>query len=233
MSDPTSAQGAGRHVGSYGRDVNPKLLGTMLLWDIGLPVVGYYLSRTMGLSTFNALLVATGISALRLLWVVWRTKELDPFAAFMLFVFALGTAASFLTGDARYMILKNALLTLIVGVVFLGSCLRGKPLTFAVARRLAGKGHAREDLDRGWAESPELRSRFRQLGWLWGGGLVAEALLRVVIIYTVSVDIAVGASTAVQLVAIALMAWLTINRIKHEREQADAAAGADPAVGTG
>ncbi|MDF8263531.1 VC0807 family protein [Luteipulveratus flavus] len=222
-TDAGPATGA---AGSYGQDVRLGGLVTMLLWDIGLPVLAYYLGRASGLSTFNALLLGTVVSALRLLWVVWRTKELDAFAAFMLFIFSAGTIASFVTGDPRFMLLKNAALTLVAGLVFLASCRFGKPLCYAVARRLAGSAESRADLARGWDESADFRWMFRMLSVFWGLGLIAEALVRVVIIYATSVDVAVAASVAVQVVAFVVMTAVTIRSIKKARSQATAPAPA-------
>ncbi|NNG38927.1 hypothetical protein HJ588_06520 [Flexivirga sp. ID2601S] len=213
-----------KHAGAYGKDVRLAGLVTMLLWDIGLPVVAYYLARAAGMSTFNSLLVGTVVAGMRLLWVAWRTKQVDAFAGFMLFIFAAGTAASFLTGDPRFMLLKNAALTLVAGVVFLGSCRFGKPLTFAVATRLAGSAQDRADLHRGWAESADFRRKFVQLGLLWGIGLIVEALIRVAIIYLTSIDVAVAASVVVQLAAFAIMTVITISGIRQMREEADALA---------
>ncbi|AKU18514.1 hypothetical protein VV02_00895 [Luteipulveratus mongoliensis] len=196
----------------------------MLLLDIGLPVVGYYVARSAGMSTFNSLLVATGVAGVRLLWVMWRTKEIDAFAAFMLFIFAAGTAASFLTGDPRFMLLKNAAVTFVAGVVFLGSCVWGKPLTYAVARRLAGDQESKAELAQGWAESRDFRRKFVQLAAMWGLGLIAEAVIRIVIIYATSVDVAVAASVAVQVLALAVMTAVTIVAIRQARQQAVASA---------
>ncbi|WP_157508983.1 VC0807 family protein [Luteipulveratus halotolerans] len=212
--------------GAYGKDVRLGGLVTMLLWDVGLPVVAYYVARAAGLSTFNALLAGTIVAGLRLLWVMWRTKEVDAFAAFMLFIFAAGTAASFATGDPRFMLLKNAVLTAVAGAVFLGSCRWGKPLCYAVARRLAGSPESRDDLARGWDESAQFRQMFRLLSAFWGFGLVLEALVRVVLIYTTPVDVAVGASVVVQILAFAVMTYVTIRSIKHARAQSELVATA-------
>lgn len=214
--EDTGAKGAG----DYGKDVALSGLVTMLMWDIGLPVIGYYVARAAGMSTFNALLVATVVAALRLLWVVWRTKEIDAFAGFMLFIFAAGTAASFATGDPRFMLLKNALLTLVAGVVFLGSCVWGKPLSYAVARRLAKGEEGKAELTQGWAESADFRRSFKIMSLVWGVGLIVEALVRVGMIYTMDIDLVVAASLVVQVVTFAGLTTWNIRYIKSARAEA-------------
>lgn len=184
----------------------PRRLLMSMFWDVGLAVLAYYGARALGLSEYAALLTGTLASGGRLLWVAVRDRRLDPFAGVLLVLFAAGLALSFVTGDARFLLAKDSAISGVAGLALLGSCLVGKPLCYLAALRMAGP--ARSELAARAAADPALRRRFAQLTLVWGGGLLAEAVLRIAVVYALPIDVAVGASTLLQLTAMGgLIAW--------------------------
>lgn len=130
-----------------------------------------------------------------------RERALNPFAAVMLIVFGLGMATGFVTGDARFLLAVKSLATGVVGVLFLVTAVRGRrPLTLAAQQSWAP--HAAAELARQYAAHPAVRHGHRLCSTVWGLGLVGEALVRVVIITLLPLSAAVGASTALLVVAI-------------------------------
>jgi intracellular septation protein A len=69
---------------------------------------------------FIALLVASLLAAARIGWVAVRERELNPFATVMLVVFGIGLVLAFVSGDPRFLLLKNSVVTGVLGLVFLG-----------------------------------------------------------------------------------------------------------------
>jgi intracellular septation protein A len=195
--------------GAYGGSISMRGLPVMLAYDVGIPVGAYYLARLAGAGTFLALLVATLAAGARLLWTVWRQREVDGFALFMLIVFGGGLVASFWTGDERFLLLKNAVATGFAGVVFALSAAARRPLSYAIAKRMSlGDEQAHRDMIVGWQESRSLRKGFYIMTVVWGTGLVAEAVLRVWVIYQVGVDTAVALTAGIQVGTFALLgAW--------------------------
>lgn len=204
--------------GAYGGRIKLSGLVTMLAWDVGLPLAAYYIARAAGQSAFWSLMAATIVAGLRVAWGAWRHKHVDAFSAFMMTLFALGMVLSAITGDARWLLVKGCVITALAGFVFLGSAALKRPLTLTVGKRLAAKDpESLAELQQGWRESAEFRTGFIQLALLWGFGLVLESVLRLVVIYSTSLDFSVAASAVIQIIAYAAMIAITINRVKAMR----------------
>ncbi|MBV9313626.1 MAG: hypothetical protein JO100_07685 [Pseudonocardia sp.] len=185
-----------------------------MFWDVGLAVVAYYGARAFGASEYTAMLAGTLVSGARVLWVAVSARRLDPFAGFLLLIFGAGFALTFVTGDARFMLVKDSFITALAGLVFLVSCLVRRPLNYYAALRLAGPDGAAKLRAR--AESmPEVRHRFLVMGLVWGVGLLVEASARVPLIYLLSLDVAVGVSTVLQIAAYSLLIGWTVRYVKR------------------
>jgi hypothetical protein len=187
-----------------------------LAWDVGLPLVGYYGMHALGASDWTALLVATGLAGVRLLWVFARNRRVTWFGAVMLAVFGIGLVLVVVGGDPRFILLKDSFTTGGVGIVFLLSLLAARPLTFAALQSWQPAKAA--ELDAIWDDAPGVRRTFRISAIVWGVGLLLEAGLRVPLIYVLPIDVAVGASTGMQIVAFtALGVWNAVYAIRAER----------------
>jgi hypothetical protein len=112
-------------------------------------------------STTTPLLVATLLCGGRLAWVAPRDRTLDPFALFMPVLFGTGLALSFVASDARLLLVKDVATSALAGLLFLGSCVVGRPMTFYAAMRFAGPGHA-ERIRAGWVY-PQARRAFTHM----------------------------------------------------------------------
>lgn len=210
----------GTPAGAYGSRIKLSGLVTMLGWDVGLPLVAYYVGRAAGQTAFWSLMAATIISGLRVAWGAWQHKKIDAFSAFMMTIFGLGMVLSAITGDARWLLVKGCLVTALAGIIFLVSAVLKRPLTFTVGKRLAARDpESLAELEQGWRESAEFRAGFIQLALLWGFGLVIESVVRLVIIYTTSLDFSVAASAVIQIIAYAVMLLLTIRQVQALRAE--------------
>ncbi|HEY2205489.1 MAG TPA: VC0807 family protein [Pseudonocardia sp.] len=188
--------------------VGMRRLARSLVWDVGLPVLGYYAARAAGCDEYLAMLAGTLIAAARTLLVAVRHRRLDPFAAFLMVIFGIGLALTLLTGDPRFMLVKQAVTGAVAGLVFLGSCLVHRPLTRAAALRFADP-EAAARIRAGWAE-PAGRRPWYVSSLVWGVGLLLESVLRVGVVYLLPFDVAVGASTALEVAAFALLIGWTV-----------------------
>lgn len=184
-----------------------------LAWDIGLPVAAYYGARLLGCGEYVSLLAGTLASALRVGVVAVRDRKLEPFAAFLMVMFGFGLALSFATGDARFVLAKDSATTGIAGLVFLGSCLAHRPLTYYATLRFAGEGGAAAVRER-WLD-PAARRGWYTASAVWGAGLLLEAVLRIAVVYLVPLDTAVAASTALQVTALTLLIGWTVHSIRR------------------
>lgn len=184
-------------------DSRTRSLLPILLIDLVLPVGGYYLLRELGVDEWVALAAGGAVSGLVLVVGLVRSRRVDGAAAFMLGLFAFGLATSFLTGDARFLIAKDSLISLVLGLVFLGSLAARRPLVLVLVAKTAPAVGQR------YEESPAVRRTVRFATLLWGAGLLVEAALRVLLVYALPVDVMVVGSPVLGVLLIAVLVVLT------------------------
>lgn len=195
------------------RDARRRMVRSLAA-DIGAPVAVYYAAHALGAGDYVALLAGAVFCAGRTAWVAIRDRRLDVFAGFLLLLFTAGLALTFVTGDARFILVKDVATSAMAGLVFLASCLVRRPLSYYAAQRFAGPdGAARL---RAMTETdPAVRRRWYVLSAGWGVGLLAEASIRVPLLYLLPVSVAVGASTAVMVAAFTGLIFWTIRGFKR------------------
>ncbi len=175
--------------------------------DIAPPLVAYYGLRAVGTSEYVALLSATVVSGLRVLYSAIKARKLDPFALYLLLTFGLSLAVGLSTTDPKLLLAGNTLVNGIGGLIFLGSCFIGTPLTQVVADRL------RTNDENALPDAGEVQRRRRtqvQLSAMWGIGLLLEVAVRLVVIANLSVDAANGVASVISLSVTALLVVVTI-----------------------
>jgi hypothetical protein len=189
----------------------PSLRATLvpLVWEVGLPLLAYFGLRWLGASAFPALLGGSVTALVRVLYVVARTRRVDVFAAFMVVVFGVGVALAFVTGDPKFLLVKESFGTMVAGLLLLGSCVFGRPLIFHAARRLVARSpEADAAWEQRWRTVPQFRRAFGLMSAVWGAGLLAEALLRIALVFVLPTDVMVGVSSAMLVsTMIALSIW--------------------------
>jgi hypothetical protein len=187
-------------------EFRPAALVLGLALDVGLPLATYYVLHALGVGDWPALLAASGVAALRIAWEAVRRRRLNPFATVMLVVFGIGLVLSLISGDARFLLLKDSITTGAVALVFLVTSVRGTPLTLAAMQSFAP--HRAAGLAAAYRDDPHVRRGVRRTSAVWGFGLLAEALVRVPLVYLLPVSVMVGVSTVLAVTAFAcLITW--------------------------
>lgn len=199
-----------------------------ILWgvflDAGLAIIVYFGLRAAGVEPYWALLGGAVVAGLRLLYGLVRARRIEGFAAFMCIGFLIGTGLAFITGSDRFLLLKDSFSTAILAVVFLGSCLVGKPFIFHAAKRFSAAGSAQdEQWDRRWEELPGFRRTFRTMTIVWAAAFLLESVVRVPLIYLLPIDTAAAVSAVLMpATLIGLLIWTGRRGRRAERRLADA-----------
>ena len=198
-----------------------------LVWDIGLPVGAYYACRALGFDEWTSLLASTVVAALRVVWFVVREGRLEPFATFMLAESGVGLVLSVVSGDARFLLAKDSFGTAVAGVVFLVTCFVGRPMLFHAAR-LFSLGANKPDSwwDDKWENNAKFRILVTRLSAVWGAGLLAEGVLRLVLVYALPLDVMAGLSPLMRIgtfVALGVWNFWYVRRMKRRLSTSDAA----------
>jgi hypothetical protein len=164
----------------------PKLLLELAI-NFALPVLIYDQFHTRW-GDVPALLASSGPP---LLWSVFgflRNRQIDALAMMSIVGIALSVLAFFGGGSVQFLQLREKMVTLLIGLAFLGSAAIGKPLIYPLARATMARESA-EALANFEArrDHPLLRQTVMIMTLVWGFGLLADFAISVVLIYTLSV----------------------------------------------
>jgi hypothetical protein len=182
----TSAPSATASTGTSESSSSPWAFVITVGCDIVLPVGLYYLLRAWGAGEITALLLSGSAPALHTLHSAIRHRRLDAIGVFTLALLVVSAVASLLTSDPRIALARNGLFTALAGVWLLVTLFTGRPFTYQALRTLLpGKTTTLEQL---WASDASFRRVWRGLTVLWGVGLLCDALLRLLMAYTLPVD---------------------------------------------
>ncbi|MDL5158587.1 VC0807 family protein [Actinomycetospora termitidis] len=176
-----------------------------LVVDVMVPFAAYLALLGLGVHEAAALATAGGVALVRAI-VIWiREREVGALSILLVVRFSLGVIAALLTGDARFVLAKDSVITASVGLAILASLAFAKPLIYYIRRSLSPRPRA---FDAQWTRSPEFRALNRRMTWVWGLGLITESSLRVLVIYTLPIEVAALLSQAMAALAIILLvAW--------------------------
>ncbi|HEY1940784.1 MAG TPA: VC0807 family protein [Roseiarcus sp.] len=158
-------------------------LGRDVLVNIALPFLIYGLTQPQ-FGDVGALIAA---SAPPLLWSAIefaRNRRMDALSALVLLGIALSLLAVLGGGSVRFLQLREKLVTIVIGFVFLGSAAIGRPLMSELVRAYLARA---SDPELQWVESLKDDSGFRavmtRMTLVWGFGLLADAALSIVLVW--------------------------------------------------
>jgi hypothetical protein len=183
----------------------------MAVLDIAAPIVVYDVASGARLGDVPALLLsAIGPAVNAVISVVMRGR-IDEFSAFVLTIIVVGAVTSLLFSDPRLLLLKESVVTGVVGLGFLASIPTSRPVMFLFGRRFATGG----DPERvvwwnGLWQYRGFRRAQRLLTAMWGLALFGEAVVRVVLTYRLPVATMVVVNAVVPAVVIGVLVIATV-----------------------
>jgi hypothetical protein len=158
-----------------------------LLVNFVLPYVIYTYAEAR-LGVVGALLASSAPPILWSLGEFARHRRLDALSVLVVAGIALSLLAMIGGGGAQFLQLREKLVTGVIGLAFLGSAAIGKPLVYELARagmRRKSEGEAEQ------FAAMQVHAGFRRtmtvMTLVWGLGLVADAALSGVLVFTLSV----------------------------------------------
>lgn len=192
-----------------------------VLFDLVAPIALYYSLRAAGVGIFLALVVGAAAPAINGIFYAVRHRHVDALAVSVLTLLVLSTAVSVIAGNARFLLAKDAVLTTVWGAWFFLSLRARRPLTYQFTRPLL-EGHRIFDpttrtwvmpVERSWDDLWTLVPRFRRL-WqvttvIWGVALLVDAVVRVVMAYTLPLDVVPAFTGGLWLVTLLVLQIIT------------------------
>jgi hypothetical protein len=164
-----------------------------------------------------------------------RHRRIDALSMLVLLGIVLSLVAVAGGGSARFLQLREKLVTVIIGFVFLGSALIGKPLIYQLARAQMVRNSSSE-----LEEFESLRSNkyFRRtmtvLTVVWGLGLLVDAAISIALVYTLSIKAYLAVNPFVSYGttgALSLWTFLYVRQQRRKGAQRRAAAEAAQQAG--
>ena len=174
---------------------------------LGGPVVLYYALRAVGVSVFVALLVGALVPVVGLVVDLLRGRRPGAVSGFWSVLVVLALAVSLIDGNVRFLLARDALLTATVGVWFLVSAWTARPLALVLSRPLLELVHHYPPgrWEQLWRDQRRFRTIWRRASVGFGIGTLVDAAARVVMAYTLPVDLVPALSTVLYLVTSAVL----------------------------
>ncbi|MGF1429231.1 VC0807 family protein [Kitasatospora sp. LaBMicrA B282] len=184
--EPAVAAERGRPGTARGR----RALVQGLLFELGMPVGGYYLLVGLGVSQWAALVVSGLLLAPWLVYGMVRRGRVEAMPVFTLVLLVAGALMSLVTGSPRVLLIRDSWLFGVLGLWVLGTLATQRPFMLTAGRSIVaakiGEQGAGEWLDR-WHTEPLFRHQMRLLTAVWGGGFLLDAGIRVAFACTLPV----------------------------------------------
>jgi hypothetical protein len=178
----------------------PHAVRTVLI-DMAAPVAVYYGARASGGSVWLALAASAIIPALSVLAGIFTARPIDAMGILVLAALAVSASLSLVTGSPRLLLARDGLLTAAwAGYMYL-SLLAARPATFVVSRPLlegrrvfdAAAGAwirpASQTWDELWQRVPRFRRIWRACTVIWGTAILADAMIRVAMAFTLPIGL--------------------------------------------
>jgi hypothetical protein len=180
----------------------------LLAADVLAPLALFYGLRAVGISTWIALVVGVAgpLSRLTLQAVADRRVSQPPILSVTLIV--CGTAIGAISGDARVLLARESYITAVAGLWIMSTLLAGRPFLFDATVRFMPAADAAA-WEAAWRGEPRFRRLLRLMTAAWGGAFLADSLARVVMAYTLPVDVVPAASVGLLVALLTAVVWLS------------------------
>jgi hypothetical protein len=167
--------------------VTANIVQTVLL-DVLLPIGAYFGLVSWGLTPAWALAASAGIAVVALGVRYLRVREVSTLGVLVLVRFVLGLLVALLTGDARFVLVKDYAVTFVIALAALGTLRLDRPFIARIRRDLSPDPQRFDDE---WVRNAAFRRTHRRLTALWVVGLVGEVVVAVAVVYTTPLAVAV------------------------------------------
>ena len=205
------------------RGVDIRSLLPSLVINAAAPLVAYQLLTGNGVATATALTTSAIFPVIGVAWGFARSRRADIIGLVSLAFIVLGVGTSVISGDTRFILIKESLLTGLFGAVCLLSLLLPRPMMFYFGRQFSSAGDpARAAAFEGMWQYPGFRTINRNMTLVWGIGYLVEAAVRVALSFVLAIPVFLFVSPALALaVTIGLISWTLAYARRSARHAAE------------
>lgn len=199
-----------------------------IAFDLSGPIATFYILRAVGLGVVPSSLLAAVLPLGNAVVLFLRRRKVDQVACLTAAIMLVLVVVTLLNGDQRLVMAKDALITGFAGLWVLGTLFAARPMFFSVARPFGEEPG--EDWDALWSDNARFRRTMTVVTSVWGVVLTLDAVVKVVLCYTLPID-SVPAITGVQYgVVFAALVLFTVLYVKRHGDNNAAAVGTEAAA---
>ncbi|WML48052.1 VC0807 family protein [Neobacillus sp. PS3-34] len=172
-------------------------------------------------SSFNSLLIATLIPLADNFYHFIKHKKADAFGLFMLTGFILSLVAFFMGGSEKWILMRESMVTGLLGFIFIGSLFFKRPLIYHFAIRFSNSGDEKKgQFAQNW-NLAYFRYVIRLMTAVWGVALLGEAIIKMLLVFRLSVSSFLAVSPIVFYSILGVtIAWTVLYR-RHAKTKMD------------
>jgi hypothetical protein len=165
-----------------------------LVFDIGAPIALYYVLHGAGMSNLWALTLSAVVPVVSVITKLAVKRQIDTVGLVVLGTIALTVCLALTVHSPRLVLARDGFITGLWGLWFIATLWAHRPAAFTFARsfmegrRFFGTG----SWDGHWEASSAFRRIWRVSTLIWAAGLLADAVVRVVMSFTLPVDVVPG-----------------------------------------
>lgn len=161
-----------------------------LLIDVVAPIVVYFVLHALGVGDVLALTAGGFVAGANAIATTVRRRRLDGIGLLVALEISLSIVLLVTVRDPRILLIRPAFFAGLGGLYALATCVAGRPLGYQTSRPLATQGDPvrAEAYALAWARSAEFRRVERLITAGWGVAFLAEAVLRVVVVFRFGPD---------------------------------------------
>lgn len=206
---------------------------TILVFDLGGPLLTYGLLRSAGMTTVTALVISGVLPIVGIVISALADRRLDVIGVVVLAGIVTGTVLGLISQNARLYLLEGSVPTIVFALACLASLRLQRPLIYRLAVEILGPDTRKGREVTGSWRYPGFRRAFRVITVAWGIAYLLEAALKVAVVETTSTGIAlVVTKVTPYLFAAGLSAW-TLVYGEHEKKKAERAAATPGPIRSG
>ena len=189
----------------------------VLAFDIGAPIILYYVLHAAGMSNLAALSITAVVPGLSACCKLAVNRHLDPVALVVLATITVSIVVSLIAHSPRFLLARDGLITALWGFWFLATLAARRPAAFIFARSFmeGRKVFGTSSWDSLWEANARFRRIWRTSTVIWGTALLVDATLRVVMSYSLPIDVVPGLGGA--LWPVTFLAIQVITNIYYNR----------------
>lgn len=188
-----------RSTGQVPPEKRKRAVAGMIGIDLVLPFAIYYGLRLAGADPWLALMLGAVGPLVRIAVTTVRTRRIDRLGVFTLSVLAIGTAVGMFSADPRLLLARESWLTALIGFWILISLAGRRPILFEATIAVM-PADAATQWEHDWGTNPFFRKIFRTMTLAWGIAFILDAVARVIMAYTLPIDVVPIASIGLLLV---------------------------------